>query len=115
MVARSSIRASRVSGTPSAELDRGGELAPRIQVEYWCADDHITAPTFALDAVLPEQWPCAICSGPAVQLRGAALPSERESTFHRTPYEFLMMRRTEEEGELLLEEALAKLRSNRGY
>ena len=107
---RSSIRASRISGTPTTELDRGGALAPRAQVEYWCASDHVTTPTFASEALPPEQWDCAVCGGPAHQLRGSALPAAREAAFHRTPYEFLMMRRTEEDGEKLLTEALAKLR-----
>ncbi|MFL6241183.1 MAG: RNA polymerase-binding protein RbpA [Actinomycetes bacterium] len=109
---RSSIRASRISGTPTTEFDRGGDLAPRAQVQYWCANDHVTTPTFASEAAPPEQWDCAACGGPAVQLRGTARPAGRESTFHRTPYEFLMMRRTEEDGERLLTEALAKLRSD---
>jgi len=32
---------------------------------------------------------------------------------HKTPYEFLMMRRTEAEGEVLLAEALEKLQASR--
>jgi hypothetical protein len=109
-MARSSIRASRISGMPTTEVDRGGELAPRAQVEYWCAADHVTTPTFASDAAAPEQWDCVVCGAPATMLRGTALPPGRQAAFHRTPYEFLMMRRTEEDGEKLLNEALAKLR-----
>ena|SRR5436305_3215295 len=109
-MSRSSIRASRISGTPTAEFDRGAELAPRAQVQYWCAHDHVTTPTFATEASPPDQWECAVCGGPATQMRGSAAPAARESAFHRTPYEFLMMRRTEEDGEKLLTEALAKLR-----
>jgi hypothetical protein len=110
-MARSSIRASRISGTPTTEVDRGGDLAPRAQIEYWCADDHVTTPTFASEASPPDQWDCAVCGAPAAQLRGSARPAGRQAAFHRTPYEFLMMRRTEEDGEKLLAEALEKLRS----
>ena len=110
-MARSSIRASRISGTPTSEVDRGGELAPRGQVEYWCSADHVTTPTFAAEASPPDAWDCAACGAPATQLRGSALPRGRQAAFHRTPYEFLMMRRTEEDGEKLLTEALEKLRS----
>jgi hypothetical protein len=109
----SSIRASRTSGTATGEVDRGAELAPRRRVEYWCADDHLSAPAFALDAELPLEWECDVCGGPAVIERGAASPAEREPAFHRTPYEFLMMRRTPEDGERLLAEALEKLRSTK--
>ena len=111
-MARSSIRASRISGTPTTEVDRGGVLAPRAEVQYWCAGDHVSTPTFAAEAAPPEEWDCVQCGAPAKQLRGTAIPMGRQAAFHRTPYEFLMMRRTEEDGEKLLAEALEKRRAS---
>jgi hypothetical protein len=112
-MSRSSIRAVRVGGALSNEIDRGAALAARQRVEYWCADDHCTAPPFAAGAQLPETWECAACGSPAVLERGTAAPAGPTATFFRTPYEFLMMRRTPEEGEVLLAEALANLARKR--
>jgi hypothetical protein len=110
---RSSIRAIRVGSSISTEIDRGGAPAARQHIEYWCASDHRTTTLFAEKADVPLSWDCDTCGDPAVQERGAALPAERTATFFRTPYEFLMMRRTPEDGEELLAEALANLARKR--
>jgi hypothetical protein len=110
---RPTVRASRLSGPSSNEFDRGGEPAARRTVEYWCSADHRSVPSFAADVEPPAEWACDVCSAPAVQERGAAPAPPRPAGFHRTPYEFLMMRRTPEEGEQLLAEALAELAKKR--
>ena len=94
-------------------MERGAQLCQRRVVEYWCIRDHRTAMTLAADAEPPERWDCGSCGAPAVVERGAAPSSAREAVFFRTPYEFLMMRRTPEDGEALLAEALDKLASTR--
>jgi hypothetical protein len=99
--------------TTSNQVDRGAELAPRHPVDYWCVEDHRTSPQFASDADPPVEWLCRVCGGPSVQERGSAGVAVRPRFFPRTPYEFLMMRRTVEEGEVLLAEALAALRKRR--
>ena len=109
----SSIRASRLSGPGSAEVDRGGALADRREVVYWCASGHVSAPQIAADVEAPEQWECNTCGEPASRSTMAPPPAAPRSAFHKTPYEFLMMRRTEEEGEALLAEALSDLRNRR--
>lgn len=112
---RSTVRATRLSGASGNQFDRGAELAPRQRVEYWCADDHHTTATLAADIDPPAEWPCDTCGAPATLDRGTATRLVREAAFHRTPYEFLMMRRTVEDGEKLLEEALDALeRARRG-
>lgn len=112
MTRRAVVRASRFV-TPSNQVDRGAELAARRVVDYWCAADHHTSTPFAADADLPAEWPCRTCDGPATTVRGTAPARSRPTVFPRTPYEFLMMRRTVEDGERLLAEALCALRQRR--
>lgn len=110
MKRRPTVRATRLS-SPTNQVDRGGHLAARRSVDYWCADDHHSAATFAVDADAPQEWICTHCGAPATTERGAAGRALAPPVFFRTPYEFLMMRRTAEDGERILDEALEALRS----
>lgn len=112
MTRRAVVRASRFV-SPSNQVDRGAELAPRRVVDYWCAADHHTSTLFAAAAEPPAEWPCGACDGPATTARGTAPVGSRPTVFPRTPYEFLMMRRTVADGERLLAEALTALRQRR--
>ena len=59
-------------------------------------------------------WECAICGQPAgMDKETPPAPVGVAGASHKTPYEFLMMRRTEAEGEVLLAEALEKLQASR--
>jgi hypothetical protein len=109
---RSGLRASRLA-RPTDQVDRGAPLADRQSVTFWCADDHDTVLTLSLTAEVPATWECGRCGGPASTDRGTALRAGRTQWFPRTPYEFLMMRRSPEDGERLLAEALAALRKDR--
>lgn len=109
----SSIRASRLTGPSSSEVDRGAALADRRQVVYWCAAGHVSAPHFSADVEPPPTWECNTCGNPASPTSSAPPAPPAPATFHKTSYEFLMMRRTVEEGEQLLEDALAELRRRR--
>lgn len=118
-MAGKSIRGSRLtgSGTSAADVERGVVLSARRRVTYWCPGDHVTHVVFSGDddAVPPAEWQCSSCPEMAAIERGTARPAGRRIEGpHKTPYEFLMMRRTPAEGEQLLEEALRKLRSTRG-
>jgi hypothetical protein len=95
----------------SNQVDRGAALAPRRVSEYWCAADHLTSAAFAVEIEPPVAWPCRVCSGSSSLQRGTAPLQARPRSFRRTPYEFLMMRRTAEDGERLLAEALAAMRA----
>jgi RNA polymerase-binding protein len=108
-MARSTIGGTRVGAGHSTELERGAVPASRQLVDYWCPSDHCTAAPFAADIQPPPVWDCRTCGQPAVLERGRAEPAPTGGVPFRTPYEFLMMRRTPEEGELLLAEALANL------
>jgi hypothetical protein len=98
---------------PTDQVDRGAPLAERHNVSFWCNDDHRTTVTLSADAETPATWECGQCGAPASSDRGHAEPAPRPRWFPRTPYEFLMMRRTPEDAERLLAEALAALHQNR--
>ena len=106
------ISGSRLAGPSTGEFDRGAPLAGRREVSYWCPAGHLTTPTLSDEIDPPNQWTCTRCGALATHDHSSAAPEERRG-FHRTHYEFMMMRRTEQDGARLLEEALADLRRAR--
>jgi hypothetical protein len=111
---RSTIRGGRLGGAPGSEVDRGGVVEPRRAVSYWCHAGHESRPAFALHVELPQTWACQVCGQPAGPVQDEPPPRERMAGGPpKTPFEFLMMRRTMAEGDELLEEALGKLREDR--
>lgn len=113
MSKRASLRATRPSGIASLQVDRGGPLSDRQSVAYWCRNSHVTKAVLAAEAEPPESWDCGTCGAPAAPSADGPGPAIRQPVFFRTPYEFLMMRRTEKEGEALLAEAMAELTARR--
>src|SRR3954452_20041132 len=113
MSKRASLRASRPSGIASQQVDRGGPLSDRQSVSYWCRDSHVTQAVLAADAEPPAEWDCGTCGTPAAPSAADPGPATRQPVFFRTPFEFLMMRRTAEEGEVLLADAMAELSARR--
>jgi len=109
---RRSLRAHQLV-SPSNQTDRGAKPAPSSWVRYWCSLDHLTLVRFASDAPAPDEWSCKDCGNPAGLKRGHAPAATRPRVFPRTPYEFLMMRRTPEDAERLLDEALEALHHKR--
>ncbi len=96
------------------EAERG-EAAPRLTVSYWCARGHETSPSFAVDegAVVPEFWDCPRCGLPAGQDReNPPAPSRNEP--YKTHLAYVKERRTDADGQSLLDEALGALRARRG-
>src|SRR3954463_9120560 len=122
---RTVLRGGRLGGGSGAEVDRGGPLQPRRLVSHWwhaghenrpdpAPAGHEPRPPLASDVAPPETWECAVCGQPAGEDKDT--PPARvglAGASHKTPYEFLMMRRTEAEGEELLAEALDKLHASR--
>jgi hypothetical protein len=106
---RPALRGTRLVPVTS-QVDRGTAPAPSRLAEYWCAKDHRTSAAFAADVDFPVEWSCRICSGPSTLERGTAPAIARPRFFPRTPYEFLLMRRTVEDGERILADALAAMR-----
>lgn len=96
------------------EAERG-EAAPRVWVSYWCAAGHETRPSFAEEAAAlpPETWDCPRCGLPAGQDRENP-PSAPKNEPYKTHLAYVKERRTEEEADALLDDALQQLRERRG-
>ena len=96
------------------EAERG-ESAPRFRISYWCANGHETRPSFAEDTQVQatETWDCPRCGFPAGQDE-ANPPSPPRTEPYKTHLAYVKERRSEEEAESLLAEALDQLRARRG-
>ena len=89
-----------------------GDAAPRKRISYWCANGHETRPSLAEDAAVPDLWDCPRCGYPAGQDRQTPPQAPRNEPY-KTHLAYVMERRSEEDGEAILAEALEKLRSAR--
>jgi rubredoxin len=91
------------------EAERG-ETAPRRRVSFYCANGHETRPSFAEDAAIPDSWDCPRCGLPAgMDQQNTPAPPKTEP--YKTHLAYVRERRNERDGEAILQEALAKLRS----
>jgi hypothetical protein len=84
-------------------------------VSFWCRSGHTTTVRLAADVAVPEEWSCARCgeaAGPDQQ-QPPPQAAARPPNGGRTPLEYLLMRRSPEEGERLLAEALERVRVTR--
>ena len=108
MAGGSAIRGSRVGAGPMGEAERG-EAAPRTYVSFYCAKGHETKPSFAHDAVIPETWDCPRCGLPAGRDKDNP-PAAPKVEPYKTHLAYVKERRSDADGEAILNEALAKLR-----
>ena len=108
----SAIRGSRVGAGPMGEAERGEAIA-RSHVSYWCANDHEVRPSFAVEetVVIPDQWDCPKCGLPAGRDKNNP-PSAVGNIPYKTHLAYVKERRTDKEGEKILEDALRKLRGD---
>ena len=104
------IRGTRVGAGPMGESERG-ETAPRAHIPYYCANGHVTTPSFASEADLPESWDCPRCGLPANTDEKNPPPAKRTEPY-KTHLAYVRERRNAEDGEAILAEALAKLRAS---
>lgn len=116
MAGGSAIRGSRVGAGPLGEDERG-ESAPRQMVQYFCARGHVTSPSFAMGdegeaPEIPLEWDCPKCGFPA-GLDAENPPEPIRNEPFKTHLAYVKERRSEEEGEALLAEALDVLRTRR--
>jgi hypothetical protein len=86
-----------------------GEIVGRTQVVYYCSRGHRTGPSFSLEAAIPELWDCPRCGLPAGQDRDNP-PSASSVAPYKTHLAYVRERRSDADAEVLLREALAKLR-----
>ena len=116
MAGSSGIRGARI-GSASSNLQ--GDLAPiadRIAVSYWDAQGNETVRWYSADideVDIPETIDSPKTGLPAGRDRENP-PAEEVVAPYKTHFEYVQERRTPEEGEQLLEEALQKLRARRG-
>ncbi|QCR19269.1 RNA polymerase-binding protein RbpA [Agrococcus sp. SGAir0287] len=111
----SAIRGSRVGAGPMGEQDRGFH-AERVAVSYWDALGNETVRYFAAD--LPEEEIPEVIDSPSTGLPAGRdkdnPPQVAKAEPYKTHLAYVKERRTPEEAEQLLEEALQKLRARRG-
>ncbi len=110
MAGGNAIRGSRVGAGPMGESERG-EAAPRRRVAFFCANGHETRPSFALDASIPETWDCPRCGWPSGRDR-LNTPQAPKNEPYKTHLAYVRERRSDQDGDAILSEALAKLRGD---
>jgi len=108
----SAIRGTRVGAGPMGERQRG-ESAPRQLVSFFCANGHETKPAFAMEALVPDTWDCPRCGFPAGR-ESATPPAAPRNEPYKTHLAYVKERRSDADGDAILEEALARLRARRG-
>ena len=113
MSSGNAIRGSRVGAGPMGEAERG-ETAPRFRISYWCANGHETRPIFSEDVGVapPEFWDCPRCGFPAGQDQYNP-PSPPRNEPYKTHLAYVKERRSDADGQAILDEALEALRSRK--
>ncbi len=93
------------------EAERG-EVAARVFISYWCANGHVTRPSFAEEAglVVPDLWDCPRCGLPAGQDEQNP-PAAPKVEPYKTHLAYVKERRSDADGAQILEEALDAIRS----
>ncbi|MEV1287502.1 RNA polymerase-binding protein RbpA [Micromonospora sp. NPDC049679] len=112
MPSGSAIRGTRVGSGPMKPSERG-EPAPRRPVSYWCVNGHSVEIRLAADAPIPATWECPHCGQPAGQ-DPQNPPGRERSQPYKSHLAYVKERRSDADGEALLDEALAALRRRRG-
>jgi len=115
MAGSNAIRGARVGSGPMGEKDHGAR-ADRTQVSYWDALGNETVRYFASDVPeedIPDQIDSPSSGLPAGRDRENP-PVLAKNEPYKTHLAYVKERRTPEEAEELLEQALAKLRLRRG-
>jgi hypothetical protein len=96
------------------EQDRGYQ-ADRVVRSYYCINGHVQSPMFAAtvdEADIPELLDCPNCGLPSGQDQ-ANPPVIAKHEPYKTHLAYVKERRTEEEAEQLLDEAVAAVRERR--
>ena len=115
MSGSNAIRGARVGSGPMGEKDHGVR-ADRIAISYWDVLGNETVRYFAADVSedeIPEQIDSPHSGLPAGRDRGNP-PELLKNEPYKTHLAYVKERRTPEEAEELLEQALQKLRARRG-
>lgn len=105
--------------------DLGPHVAPGLKrprgpvqsqlVSFWCFAGHTTTVRLSADVEIPQTWQCGNCGEAAGPDRSQPPPPPVPGPANggRTPLDYLHMRRSPEDGERALAEALDQLRARR--
>jgi hypothetical protein len=93
------------------EAERG-EAAPRREVVYFCAHEHRSLVTFAVEASVPDSWDCPKCGLPASRDSENPPPPPKIEPY-KTHLAYVKERRSDKEAAQILDEAIQTLRSRR--
>ena len=110
-MAAGAIRGSRIGAGPMGEAERG-EAAPRKSVTYFCSRDHETILQFSVEAEVPASWDCPRCGMPA-SVDEQNRPTAPKIEPYKTHLAYVKERRSEDEAQVILTEALDSLRARR--
>ena len=107
------VRGSRL-GSVSNETIEGVTLSPRQTISYTCPNEHVSELIFAAEVEIPELWDCKKC-GQSAKRDGVEIEpaTESEQKIVRTHFDLLLERRSRDELEVILQEALADLKERR--
>lgn len=111
MAGGNAIRGTRVGAGPTGESERG-ETAPRERIAYYCTGGHVTTPSFAAEAEIPDIWDCPRCGLPAGR-EETNPPAPPRNEPYKTHLAYVKERRSDADGAAILEEALGRLRAAR--
>jgi RNA polymerase-binding protein len=117
--ARFHMKGSRVGSSVRGLTAAAGEKRPHRPVasrlvSFWCRAGHTTIVRLLADIPPPPSWQCGRCGETASSDPAQPPPpTDRETVRGRTHLDLLHMRRTPEEGERALAEALDLLRARR--
>ena len=110
MAGGNAIRGSRVGAGPMGEAERG-EVAPRVHISVWGSNGPETRPSCSEEPglVIPEQWDCPRCGYPAGRDQDNP-PAPMKVEPYKTHLAYVKERRSDVDGEAILDEALESLR-----
>jgi hypothetical protein len=111
VVGGNAIRGSKIGSGPMGESERG-EAAPRVVISFWCAQGHETVPAFSAEVVVPDVWDCPRCGFPAGRDQDNP-PAPPKVEPYKTHLAYVKERRSDADGQALLDEALQALRRDR--
>ena len=107
------IRGTRIGSGPDRPTERSAP-APRRPVSYWCRNGHRVEFLIAADAEPPPGWDCPRCGQPAGP-DAENPPGQARTEPYKTHLAYVKERRTPEQAEAILAEALDALRRRRGH
>ena len=109
-----SIRGARVGAGPMGEQDRGHHVE-RVTLSFFCSNGHEVHPQYAANIVpeeLPSEIDCPHCGLPA-GLDKLNPPQVAKIEPYKTHLAYVKERRSDEEAQEILDEALQQIRERR--